>query len=123
MASTGVLHAAVRAPDAEHVFRGGYCCRGHRWRLLASHEAPVMLNAQPYRGQGVPSGPASCWTPSWCRPTRRNASNPSGAGMLARTVVGNERRSLRKKWRSSTSMPTGGNGTRRATAASAARTD
>jgi hypothetical protein len=51
------------------------------------------------------------------------SSNPSGAGMLARTVVGSERRSVRKKWRSSMSMPTGGIGTRRVTAASAALTD
>jgi hypothetical protein len=47
MAGTGVLHAAIRAPDAEHVFSGGHGCRGHRWRLLASHDGPTPLNTQP----------------------------------------------------------------------------
>jgi hypothetical protein len=39
IASTSVLHAAIRSPHTEHVFHGGDCCCGHRWRLLASHEA------------------------------------------------------------------------------------
>jgi len=38
MASTGVLHAAIRVPDAQHVLGGGHGCLGHRWRLLASHD-------------------------------------------------------------------------------------
>jgi hypothetical protein len=38
VAGTGVLHIAIRAPDAEHVFGGGHGCRRHWWLLLASHE-------------------------------------------------------------------------------------
>src|SRR5260370_26812027 len=44
LVGTGVLHAAIRAPDSEHVFDGRHRCRGHRWRRLTSHEALAKLN-------------------------------------------------------------------------------
>jgi hypothetical protein len=92
-AGAAVTHAAISAPDPQHISNGG-CGLGRERLSLRFHLACFPSTARPYWPVSPSSGHIQCWwrLPSGC-PALYAGRKPSGAGMQFRIRGESQRRS------------------------------